>query len=613
MPLTVNTVSIFGRAEYEQTITPQNKIGLVVYLDDTVCDGTNGRPSVRANTFYKSDRIGERSVCSFTLIDRQGNYHLTKGQPVRIENSAGEVEYSGFIDNATESRIAPPQVLAHRVQCTDNHYLADKRIIAESYQSTLAGDIVTHILTNYLADEGVTAGTIQDGPVVEEAVFNYVRATDALDSLADKAGFWWNINEDKELIFVDRTTYTAPFTIDGSKIIGEPRIANGNPKYRNTQYIRGGKDVTDSQTETPAPKPDGESRTFTVGYNIADTPTIEVSNNSGSTWATQTVGIRGVDDSKQFYWTKGQNTITQDSAETVLDYDTGDRLRVTYQGLIDIVAITQNGVEIASRKSIEGVGSGIVENVVDSPYLESREAALKDGNSLLSKYAVIGRRIEFATMDSGLAPGQLATINLSGHGLDNAEMLIESIETQDTDGTIQHYMVSAVEGPVNGSWAKVFYEMANRGQSFVLRQNINEDQVLVQLEQYTKTWLETDSPNIFKELYPAVDLFPDATLLPQFPVSKRIEYMAYLDAAKNELGRKALTKQTGETTDEIFTMVYLNPADANGVQIEYVAWYGDNSATINADTGVKVAEEAYSKLKSELEAIQIERTDTKGW
>lgn len=76
-----------------------------------------------------------------------------------------------------------------------------------------------------------------------------------------------------------------------------------------------------------------------------------------------------------------------------------------------------------------------------------------------------------------------------------------------------------------------------------------------------------------------------------------------------ETFRKVVTSQVqGASANQTVTTVYLAPAEANG-QIEEVGWFA-GAATATADTGVLVARVLYSKLKDNLESIQIERTDT---
>lgn len=76
-----------------------------------------------------------------------------------------------------------------------------------------------------------------------------------------------------------------------------------------------------------------------------------------------------------------------------------------------------------------------------------------------------------------------------------------------------------------------------------------------------------------------------------------------------EAGRKLVTKQVAGATGVVITTVYLAPFDAN-MQIEELGWFAGSGATATAGSGVMIARVLYSKLKSNLESIQIDRTDT---
>ena len=296
-----------------------------------------------------------------------------KGQPVDVYDGE-ELIFSGVIETAI--KIKNTFDMVHDVSCIDWHYLADKRIMAKAYENEQAGDIIKDIISTYLVDEGVTQGTIQDGALVTEAVFNYVPITDAINAITEKAGFLWYIDYDKKLYFMERGTEQAPFPVTNKDMQkGSIEFVNGNPQYRNKQYIKGGKDITDPQTQNF--KGDGVNQTFVTGYPIAKVPTVTLNSVS------QTVGIRGLDENKDWYWSKGDNTVTQESSDTPIT--SVDTLSITYQGEFDIVVITMLAEEIDRNKNIEGVGTGIVEDVFDDKSITTRLAAFELANSKIKK------------------------------------------------------------------------------------------------------------------------------------------------------------------------------------------------------------------------------------
>ncbi|GAG93688.1 unnamed protein product, partial [marine sediment metagenome] len=150
--------------------------------------------------------IEERSIASFTLFDSLGADSYEWGQPVSIWDITDTRIFDGFVAEPEMRRVSPDGGIYHAIRCMDNHYLADKRLVIASYTNENAGDIVTDLLADYLAAEGVTLGEIQDGEAVSQAIFNYVSVAEALDSLAELSGFTWYIDEAKDLYFIDRIT-----------------------------------------------------------------------------------------------------------------------------------------------------------------------------------------------------------------------------------------------------------------------------------------------------------------------------------------------------------------------------------------------------------------------
>lgn len=773
---------------------------------------------VAENSEQIEDAIEERSTASFAVVDKLNQFTFQKGQPVEIYDN-NLLLFSGIIESALKKVYTHNGVAKHAISCIDWHYLADKRIIANAYTNQHAGEIVRDIVDTILSHEGVqyydheeyiayTQGffpaqyerlaSIDDGPIVHEAVFNYVRVSDALNRLAEKAGYWWKIDQHKRLHFVPRTTYTAPFAVAAADMRDNSiDVEQGNPLYRNRQYVRGGKDITDPQTQSF--RGDFENKSFITGFPVAKVPsleltraalsfagtsycripdevsaslggkgactmrmkvfaesaseistlltlsvsgtlgkveftlttdrrlriggravstdgfasltttdainlnqwyeveaTLDVANNTasikvdgvqwatpgsiswassafssdvgdrnvigarvaldrffqgkiqdvrvygddnligywplndgewtdiydygpsglhgeviGATWTVgpaeaQTVGIRGVEEGRQWYWNKGSNVISQEMGGIPLGaYDT---LSVTYQGEFDIVILTESPQEIAGRQSIEGGGTGIVEDVHDERNIFSRTAAFELANAKLDKYGTVGRKVRFQTRRQGLEPGQLLTVTLPEHFITSKELLIDKIEIT-TENDIVWYTIEAVQGPSHGSWAQLFYHMASRGEAFVVRENISEEQILITLADFNRIWLQTDEPNIFTEVYPGEDTYPG--FYPSFEHSDRVKYLAwYKDGV--EIGRKAITQQTGADTDEIFTLVFLASFEANE-ELSHLGWWGGWQATEEIGSGVEVDKQMFDKNKTAVEGIQVNKTDTKGW
>lgn len=333
-----------------------------------------------------------------------------------------------------------------------------------------AGHVVRNILNNYLSDENITEGMIQDGPNITKAVFNYLPVSQCLDEICQLSGHQWIINPDKSLDFFARTANTAPFSINESSDLRNVKVRKNRDNYRNKQYVRAGKDITTVQVREFAG--DGKTRVWTVDLPIAKIPTVKVNS------IEKTVGIRGVETGKDFYWQKGDKTISQDSSGTVLT--SSDTLTIEYQGFYPIIVVTEDSGAINDRKTVEG-GTGIYEHVEDRRDIDEQDAALENANSLLRRYARISKVLYFDTFAKGLKAGQLLPVNLPHHELVE-NMLISRVTITDptrVDGILR-YSIEAISGEAVGGWVNFFKRLTQKQQSFVIREN----EILIRLHSF---------------------------------------------------------------------------------------------------------------------------------
>ena len=394
-------------------------------------------------------RIEERNTASFTVVDEAASATYVRGQPVDIIIPwflpPFHIKlFQGFIDTPGRVRIAPGSGLYHEITCMDNHYLADKRLVVKAYANKTLGYIVTDIYNTYLAAEGITVGAIQAGPTIKSAIFNYAKVSEAFDALKELSGFTWYIDEIKYLYFIDRSTYAAPWDLDGvthRAIKDSARLTTGNPLYRNHQYIRGSTGITSVQTENFTG--DGVVKSFSLGYPLALEP--DITENS----VVKTVGIKGVEIGKDYYWNKGDNTITATVAPAG-----GVDVEVVYYGQYPLITLTVHPGGAAARAAIEG-GTGIVEDIVTEAQHESAEAINESAEAKLVLYCQEAEKFIYRTTENGIEPGQLQAITYAPFGFAAHDMLIESVRIIPEGETI-YYDISAITGPVMGSWARFF-------------------------------------------------------------------------------------------------------------------------------------------------------------
>jgi hypothetical protein len=323
---------------------------------------------------------------------------------------------------------------------------------------------------------------IANGATLPDVVFDYGYASDCFDALAKKSqAHWWQIDQYKQAWFQPYAAVAAPWslTADGNGLVvdarrGSVKVKRAKPKYRNKQYVRDVTGQTSTQIETR--KGDGTATAFTLNYPIAKVPTVEVQTGAGS-FIAKTVGIKGLDTGKDWYWNGGDATVGQDTAGVKLT--SSDTLRVTYVGQFPLVIISEDSAQIAAQQTLEGGGtSGKVESVTSDASLTTSDAAFTEASALLAKYAQKCTSLKFTTSRAGLAPGQLIHVTIPRHGLDD-DLLIESVHISDQDGVLIWYDVSALKGPINDSWVQFFGDLIKDAQAGTATLQVGASSTLV--------------------------------------------------------------------------------------------------------------------------------------
>lgn len=381
---------------------------------------------------------------------------------VQFSTEPSMVLFHGTIDDLEFERIRKTGQRRFHCKLVDWNQLADRQVISKEYLNQSAGAIVRDVITNYLAADGIVPSSfVDDGPVITKFVANYLTARQLYDDLAELIGYGWTVDYDKRMHWFPMETNVAPFALDGTTLLLAGLKNNSRrDQYRNYQYVRAGKDLTDPQTESF--KGDGDKRTWNVGYPVAQAPSL-ITVNAG---AAKTVGIRGLDSGLQYYWSKGSTEITQDTGEPLLSAT--DVLSVTYVGLYDVIVAARKDTLIAERQSVEG-GSGVYANLENFTNLDGQDLALDKARGLLNKFGRIPQVLHFRTDVPGLQAGMLATADLPEMNL-SGTWLIESVKIKNL-GTSLRYECEAVDGEHLGGWVEFWKKFYESDRQFVAREN----------------------------------------------------------------------------------------------------------------------------------------------
>lgn len=426
--------------------------------------GTDKTSQLRINTLKLAARLNSRNRASFQITDVTGAYRPSIGAEVIVDDSTGTPRYfGGFIDSFTETLTIDGNTtaLTYEVEAVSYDALADRRLVAASYESgsqTLS-TIVSDVVTTFLAGDGLTTTNVATGPVIDKIKFNYVPASAVFDELANITGFAWWVDESKNLYFQPRSAIAAPFEISASNA-RRVMVQRTTETYRNKQLIRAGVDLTASRTENFSGN--GTQKAWTLAYPAGVAPT---SLTVGG--VAKTVGIRGVDTGKDWYYQIGDAVINQDDAAAAVG--AGVAIAVTYQGQFPILVNAQYDSQISEQASLSTT-SGIYEALEERANLNSQDAALSVAEGLLRRYGAIPRRLVFETDTSGLAPGQLLTATFTPHAV-TGTWLVDSVSAADRNGLELVYTVEALSGESIGGWQAFFEALSAARAGVTFREN----------------------------------------------------------------------------------------------------------------------------------------------
>lgn len=299
------------------------------------------------------------------------------------------------------------------------------------------------------------------GALIPTASYLYTYISANMDDLAKKSNTYWKIDYGLNMIFASYQSAPAPWVLtDKDIMVNGLYLKNSGDLYRNRQIITG---VIATGTNSEKKIGDGSTRSWTLGGILVEEPEILLNGQL------QTVGVKGVDTGKQFYWTPNSAAIDQDSSGTLLQET--DQLSFpdyVYQFSTSVVVNNTgqfpNTISQAQFAAISG-GTGIVEEVEDvSSQALNVAAAIAMANDLLQRFGVIGNEIQFNTLRTGLAIGQALNVFNPETSLNDALMLVTEIDvTQQTTidassgNPTQLYtsLVTCESGPNSGSWSKL--------------------------------------------------------------------------------------------------------------------------------------------------------------
>ena len=133
-----------------------------------------------------------RATASFTVFDSAGSKDFYERELVYARNIDNEVRFLGVVQSCESYPLPGTASKFHTIDATDLTAILDWRVVDYAAEDTLAGDAVREIMSEYLGEEGITEGYIEDGNLMTEIAISNKSAYEGIAKLAEAMRVWIN-------------------------------------------------------------------------------------------------------------------------------------------------------------------------------------------------------------------------------------------------------------------------------------------------------------------------------------------------------------------------------------------------------------------------------------
>lgn len=377
---------------------------------------------VRVRDFRVEQAMNQRaSTCDFTYVkttDRTYTPKLTHEVTVWESQSGSSVRiFKGTIVDI-EERVMGRDVILYKISCKDFTHLLDRVLWAASYDSQTFKQIVDDFVSSH-APSGITGTNVSADASdfsIDFIQFDYVRPTDALAELADKIGYDFWVDFDKDLHFVAKGSDAASFGLtdtNGNYIYRSLVTRRSDKQLKNKIFIRGGERVGTAITDDKIGEGDGVQKRFRVPYRFDSTPTVKY----GGT--TATVGVEFIDDftgSNDVLWSHQEKTLQFSAA-----IESGVGITVSGSPLIPILMSLTDPASVNAK--------GQYETKIIDKTIKSTDGARQRARQELDLFANSTSEATFRTLKGGLSRGEQVNIQSDIRDIDK-DYVIQRVRTR---------------------------------------------------------------------------------------------------------------------------------------------------------------------------------------
>ena len=356
--------------------------------------------SIEWSTFeIRKGLTKEPSSLFFTLKVHSGKPYIPNlGEEVEIFDEATKI-FGGYVVEA--ERKIDGKVKRYEIICKDYQYALDRRLVSKIYSADYAGNTVKSIISDFTT--GFTTTNVETGVTVDKITFNYSAISKAIQDLADRVGFDWYVDQNKDIHFFNPEGQFAPFELndEGGNFYWNSIQFNTNiNNIKNFVTVRGGMEALGAITDKR--KGDGQRRIFDIGYEYTNF-TVKKDN------VVQTLGKDGVDDSETV------DVLYNPSNHTIIfreDNKPADGIIVEWSGnaVRPVIVADGNYNSIAAYGRFDFM-------FIDKSITTTTEARQRVQVEL-KKFEADTNELVFITNKNGLKVGQRIRLNSNYWGID---------------------------------------------------------------------------------------------------------------------------------------------------------------------------------------------------
>jgi hypothetical protein len=409
--------------------------------------GDDFMPQYKTNSAHIRELVQNKSsVMDLQVTVAAGQQAPQEGAEIVFKDGSRFL-FGGYITRVQSDEVGKGQLFTYDVEASDYGWILNNKVARRSYANKTLKYIVEDLLDAYLdARYAFTTTNVATGPTIDSIAFDHISLRKCFEKLQKSTSYVWFVDYEKNVFFTAPTAAAAPESItDTSGNFEKVAVSYDTSQVRNSVIVIGSSDgEQDSNTTTETFTGDGATRSWQLRFKPSEIVSIKL--NGVSKQFSLDVNERDTD--VFVYSFSGQSFRVTDSQTTPVGGAAPDQIEIVYYGRIPIIVQEIDPASIAFFAALDG-GDGTYEYTIKEDSITSKEEASQRALQELGEFADPLVNGQFATRTSLLSagsvfePGQLLTVNLPTHGIDeDAGFLIQEVNitmTEDAGSGVTEY------------------------------------------------------------------------------------------------------------------------------------------------------------------------------